>query len=670
MGELRHTRIVIGLYLLVALTIYGCAASDSGQRLDFTVVEQSEQGLTLDIAVPELHISPVLLAGETFYNLSLNGASHTTVVGAPKLPTLTRMIVVPQGMRAVVVVDDVEMETIPDIIPAPYVEPGDRDDENPPQPLIDKTYYNGNARFPTTFAELGETATLHGLRLATLTLAPVQYDAATTSLEVVRSASVRVVYEDDPDTVVAAVPLTKVFAEIASSVSVFGEAPETVDPPLIGAYLIITTREFEDAADRLAAWKWRKGLPVEMVFTEEIGSSAEEIRSYIEKRYRKVNPPLDYVVLLGDIKQIGTFRGIDNGPADHLFATVDGDDYLPDVIVARIPVNTATEANRVIDKLLRYERSPNEEPEWYGSAVAVSGSDHQDDSLAKRTGSILEEYGGFERIKYLLKSEDTNHSDIMRTYLNQGRSYVAYFGHGWSQGWRSLTPEFDNSDVADLENHRRLPFVNSIACTNGAFHLKEDSFAEVWLKSESRDGAIAVFTSGGSTPFFYSDAIGMAITEGFFEHKLVRFGMAAVFAKMRTASIYPEPLGSKTDKVLQQFHLFGDPEMELRSMQPLQAELYHYVMEEEKLLLLRVSAEDAPAIGAMVHVFNENRFGYTGFTDEHGELVVSMKGIGGVMNIVVTNADLTPLEQTFYLQNDEDVAARVDEPEEEGGCGV
>ncbi|KPK67992.1 hypothetical protein AMJ87_12550, partial [candidate division WOR_3 bacterium SM23_60] len=54
----------------------------------------------------------------------------------------------------------------------------------------------------------------------------------------------------------------------------------------IGArYLVITHDNFYNAVMPLAEWKHKKGLPTKVVKLSQIGSSASQIRTYIQTAY-------------------------------------------------------------------------------------------------------------------------------------------------------------------------------------------------------------------------------------------------------------------------------------------------------------------------------------------------------------------------------------------------
>ena len=50
-------------------------------------------------------------------------------------------------------------------------------------------------------------------------------------------------------------------------------------------YIIIANEIFEGYLDEFVSWKTMKGFLVDLVYTNQIGSSASNISSYIENQY-------------------------------------------------------------------------------------------------------------------------------------------------------------------------------------------------------------------------------------------------------------------------------------------------------------------------------------------------------------------------------------------------
>ena len=70
--------------------------------------------------------------------------------------------------------------------------------------------------------------------------------------------------------------------------------------------------------------------------------------------------------------------------------------------------------------------------------------------------------------------------------LNEGRSILNYTGHGSNGSFGNGCP-MNNTDVNGLENSGMWPFIWSVACVNGEFHIGT-CFAETWLRATDSEG--------------------------------------------------------------------------------------------------------------------------------------------------------------------------------------
>jgi hypothetical protein len=130
--------------------------------------------------------------------------------------------------------------------------------------------------------------------------------------------------------------------------------------------LIIYHPELKGAADKLALWKQTRGLRVELVPISAIGNTSAALKKYIRDR-RKGFSRLRYVMLFGDVDMIVP-ETIPTSPwgsniTDYYYSTP-SDPSSPTSIVTpwlsigRIPIRTLKDANKVISKIIAYEKSP------------------------------------------------------------------------------------------------------------------------------------------------------------------------------------------------------------------------------------------------------------------------------------------------------------------------
>ena len=138
----------------------------------------------------------------------------------------------------------------------------------------------------------------------------------------------------------------------------------------------------------LSEWKRAKGHLAEVAKLSEIGSSADDIQSYLQDVYDNWSPAPTFILLVGDQDKLpchliespffGTF------PSDLPYSCLDGGDYLPDVTLGRLSVETGAECTAVVNKILKYDREPDT-GSWYED-VLLAGyfQDNGDNGIADR----------------------------------------------------------------------------------------------------------------------------------------------------------------------------------------------------------------------------------------------------------------------------------------------
>ncbi|MDA0874063.1 MAG: type IX secretion system sortase PorU [Bacteroidetes bacterium] len=323
--------------------------------------------------------------------------------------------------------------------------------------------------------------------------------------------------------------------------------------------VIVTADPFMNAASRLAAHRRSQGLDVlvvtqEQVFNEFSGSVPDmrAVRDFMAFLYGRTPDPDQfphYLLLFGDGHY--DFRGISgyqNALSNHVFpyeteeslsttSSFTSDDYFGlldpeegewrytgefdkstervDVGIGRLPVQTAADAENVVDKLLGYD-DPSSFGTWRTTYTAVADdgptglSGQQDDRdlhLANvdqvvelltqeiyPSVNVKKIYGEtYERVFLNGFRLPGARRDILDT-IERGTLVLNYSGHGGPDG---LAQEsiFSRDDAAQLTNGDRLPIVITATCSFGWWDLEEDqSGAEVMLLNPD-GGAIALFTS-------------------------------------------------------------------------------------------------------------------------------------------------------------------------------
>jgi len=176
-------------------------------------------------------------------------------------------------------------------------------------------------------------------------------------------------------------------------------------------YLIIVPESWIGAVKPLAEWKTLKGVPTYVATVEDIEGTymgkdlAWKIREFIKDSYMKWQ--IRYVLLAGDVGFIPT-RYVHNPdtaegdpllpyfpdgtlkPTDWYYAGLDGTwdddgdgiygesseysikdemDWEPEIAIGRLPANSYSELQAMVNKIINYEKFPADDANWYTTAI-------------------------------------------------------------------------------------------------------------------------------------------------------------------------------------------------------------------------------------------------------------------------------------------------------------
>ena len=144
-------------------------------------------------------------------------------------------------------------------------------------------------------------------------------------------------------------------------------------------YLLLAPKAFLPAAKPLLDLRQSEGLSTMGVSLEDVYEtfghgevSPEAIKAFLEYAYQSwASPSPRYVLLLGDASydpkdylQTGVKDRLPGFPvktsflwtvSDPMYASVNGEDLLPDIAIGRLPAGSLDEALRMVEKILSYE---------------------------------------------------------------------------------------------------------------------------------------------------------------------------------------------------------------------------------------------------------------------------------------------------------------------------
>ncbi len=526
------------------------------------------------------------------------GEGELGLTGGPRLPVIQRLIAVPAGMDLGLGEVRVEWEEAGAHLLAHDSGPdGDarRSDEA----------FAAAARLGGEPVVVGTTGRWRDLRIAPVTLRPVRVSPDGRRVQVARRFEVELVYTpssgqdgyDPPGVSEALLPL---YTSLVVGADMILDGQEA----LRGSYLIITPQQWTSMIEGLVEWRTRTGYNVIVATTDETGTSTTDLHDYIEDVYENIDPPLDYVLLVGDIDNpanISTYYidpGVPN-PYDPLIATdqkytydlAAGNSYanvLPRYFIGRFSADTNTDVLTMVNKTVQYESTPLVgDVQRFRRALVIANEGW---AISTRLTQMWVRHklleNGYTQVyeSYMTWDYDPGPGSISQP-INQGLSWVSYRGFGSHDSWSG--PYFDSGLVASLTNEDNLPVITSMVCGGGAFdELDSDPcFGEVWVRMGSPNnlkGAVAfIGPSEIDTHTRWNNLLDGAWYEGLFDEGLRTTGQLLLFSKMRLYRNYPNlwnPGGSNQESVWFYFHTYnilGDPALEVRAEVPRTLQVTH-----------------------------------------------------------------------------------------------
>jgi Peptidase family C25 len=358
-------------------------------------------------------------------------------------------------------------------------------------------------------------------------------------------------------------------------------APSRLRSATRGAdYIVIAPESFLPTVQPLLDLRRAQDLAVRAVsvesITNEFGygeSRPEAIRDYLTFAYEEgPRPAPRYVLLAGDATYdfkdtLGT--GVVNRvpplmvkttylwtASDPGYATIHGDDPLPDLAIGRLPAADVDELARMVRKILDYEtRMPSPE----APVVLIADDPDEAGDFESHVRDIASGVLAAKRPRTIFLSQlgvDATRHAILDAF-DSGASMVSYVGHGGIHLW-AQEDVLDIDAVDRLRPQDQMPVLLTFNCLNGYFHFPYfDSLAEKLLKADGR-GALAAFSPSGLSLDGPAHRYQQALLAEWVSGRHQRLGDAVLAAQ----GVYADE--GAFPELLAIYHLFGDPALTLR----------------------------------------------------------------------------------------------------------
>lgn len=379
-------------------------------------------------------------------------------------------------------------------------------------------------------------------------------------------------------------------------------------------YLIITPPDFLTASQALADYRQtHDGLIARVVNVEDLYNEYNygifhpiAIKNYLKVVYHAWAIPPTYVLLVGDghwnflgsplydnmpVYMPPNLQWVDpwQGEVDSssLLAAVNGDDPIPDILIGRLPVNSSSQIDAYIQKVILHESQLNES--WQKKQIFIADApDPFAGDFPALSQAIIDQYlSAVQNPKWVyldtnLTSYDTQTStdipcvidgnrkcinatnEIISLLNTQGGGLVNYTGHGAINIWTKNAQLFIYGDISSLNNSNRLPIILSWTCLDGYW-----IYPKLTIDYQSKTGQSIIeemlrLQNNGIVGAFSPTGLGVStghdyLQRGFYDYIFSqqtpwRLGQAALAGKMRLYSESPRDVD-----LVHTYTVFGDP---------------------------------------------------------------------------------------------------------------
>ena len=567
----------IGIQVIAQNIMYTDAWSPAG----FTLRERTDQIVALDYSIMEFSFEDVHVNGQVMKSIALPGAFLFNETGAPNLPGFGRYIAFPQGAVPRLTILSLRTESMDnmEIAPAPRIP---RDDQRGPlEYKKDQKIYSKNTLYPAEPVLLSKPSKIRGVDVVLVSITPFQYNPITKKLIIYRDLKIKITFEGgnghfgenrlrsrfwDPILEDALLNFTSL-PDID-----YSAAPNNTDIPGY-EYLIICPNgaAFQQWADSIRRFRQQQGISAVVKTLADIGgNNVNLIENYINTAYNTWTPPPSAILLLGDYgtdANSTVIAPIYNSycVSDNIYGDVGGD-HLPDICMARITANNATQLQVMCSKFLNYERNPPTSAYFYTHPItalgwqterwfqicsetvggfwnytqgktpvrinAVYGGNPAVDpwSTATNTATVLAYFGPAGQ-NYIPATPQQmpccwtgGNATQINNAINAGAFCLMHRDHGGETGWGE--PAYNNSNIDGLTN-TNLCFIFSINCLTGKYNWTSECFAEKFHRytyNGVNSGALGLIAASEVSYSFVNDTYLWGMMDNFWTNFMPTYG--------------------------------------------------------------------------------------------------------------------------------------------------
>lgn len=653
-------------------------AIDFGIKSNTDVVENSMEKVKVNYSFNGIRTFVVKTEKGNFNEIAIPGANSVGALGTPKLPAAKDLIEIPFGAEVSVKVTNYKVTKYN--LKAYGIE----NPLMPMQPSLSKDQvveevpfeYNAEAYAAKSFegselATVEVLGTMRGIRIARLVVAPVKYNPVSGEIEVYNNVEVEVNFSNadkSQSDYIKSATWSPYFNTVYNVILNRSAVDDYPDHPDLMKYptkmLVVADRMFEETLAPFIDWKTKTGFEMIVAYTDEIGSSYNQVQTWVHDQYNSgtpEDPAPTFLLLVGDREQVPMEMGSDSDEyTDLYYGSVDGDIF-PEMYYGRMSAQNVSQLQAILNKTLYYEKYQFENPEYLDRVTLIAGADG---NWNPKVGQPTVSYGVDNYFNAAHGYTTVN--DYYTTYdgcyetVNEGVGYINYTAHCSDATWSD--PALTMSDVNAFTNEHLYTIAVGNCCQSHKIGIPE-CIGETWMRKP--DGGSVIYIGSAPSTYWFEDfywAVGAfpvqgtndgyvptveETTLGVFDamHDLTAYNCAdaTIFVgnlAVTEVDVQGYPQHSSPIYYWQAYMLGGDPSLLPYHTQGTENTVSHMEIMPIGVSFYEVSADP----GSYVGISKDGVLHGAAYVDESGTVEIPLEPVtsGGDVDIVVTAPQKIP----------------------------
>jgi hypothetical protein len=559
--------------------------NDNWGPAGFNLLRQSSSGIFVNYSIQNFSFNDVNVDGINMKSVHLPEVFLPNNEGYPDLPGTSRMIAIPQGSKANFRIVSKRTEVFKDVLIAPAPRIPKDTEVGPLQYKKNPDTYSKNTYYPDNPVLLSEISSIRGMDYVVLGITPFQYNPQTKELIVYRDIQIEVNFVGGNGHFGNDAYRSRWFDPIledafynSTSLPKIDYGKRSLEWDKLDAYgyeyVIICPNVpvFLQWADSIRNFRIAQGIKTGIFTLTQIGGNdATLIKNFLLNAWSNWAVKPVAALMLGDYNPAITANALTSPiynsycVSDNILGDMDNN-QLPDIVMARMTAQDATELETMITKFLNYERNPPTDANYYLKPITALGwqtdrwfqicSEVVGGFWKKKMGklptrinavnsgtpgtvwstnqntSMVVDYFGPAGQYYIPLTPDSlggwsgGTAQMVVNAINAGSFALQHRDHGSTSGWGE--PSFQSSNISQLtNNNNNLCFIFSINCLTGKYNNSSESFAEKFHRYKYNNlnaGALGLIAASETSYSFVNDAYVWGMMDNFWPQFMPTYG--------------------------------------------------------------------------------------------------------------------------------------------------